>query len=470
MATRQRVWISGGLATALLVLALGACSSKPPATVARSADDGRGSYKVGKPYTIDGITYYPTEDMTYSETGIASWYGPGFHGRYTASGEVYDQEGVSAAHKTLPMPSIVRVTNLDNGRTVIARINDRGPFVSGRIIDMSKGGARELGIDVTGTAHVRVEIMRRESEIVKQIALQGGGITQQMAALANPPDVLDASPGPVIASASEPSSPAAPSQPTRIASASQPIWSPGDPPPSVPMVTSDGDAASPPSSVAAAPVAPATPPSIAPAPVAPMSVAAAPVTPAPVASTPLAPPPSTLPAPPSRQVQVAAMPTPPVAAPVAPSPPVRQASWSPQELAQTNGVDADLSSGESRPAAPPSTLGNQAAALSGGGRHSYAPSVPAGQPPAANPRLAAPAVAGQGGLYVQAGAFSQLESAEKVRVGLARFGKVLVTPIQANGRELYRVRLGPMSDTQSADTLRQEMLRAGYRDARVVND
>jgi rare lipoprotein A len=173
-------------------------------------------------------------------------------------------------------------------------------------------------------------------------------------------------------------------------------------------------------------------------------------------------------------VQVTAMPPPPVVspttspvAPVAPPPPVRQASWSPQELAQTNGVDADVGDAP-RLAAPPSTLGNQAAVLSGG-RHAYTPTV-AAQPPAANPRLAAPASRGQGGLYVQAGAFSQLESAERVRVQLAHFGNALVTPVQANGRELYRVRLGPVSDARAADSLRQQMLRSGYRDARVVND
>lgn len=441
----------------MLALALAACSSKPPST-ARSPDDGRGSYKVGKPYTVDGVTYYPAEDMTYSETGIASWYGPGFHGRYTASGEVYDQEGVSAAHKTLPMPSIVRVTNLDNGRTVIARINDRGPFVSGRIIDMSKGGARQLGIDLTGTAHVRVEILRRESEIVKQVALQGGGVSQQMAALAspsaNPPDVLDAAPGPMIANAPPPSaSPAASaapaSQTTRVASASQPIWSPGDPPPRVPMVTSDGNAASP--SADSAPVV------------------SSPVAPVPVTSTPIAPPPS------ADNGQIASVPVaapPPssnsqlASSPVAPTPPVRQASWSPQELADTNGIDAGTSP---QLASPPSTLGNQAATLSGGS-HGNAPRPASVQNPAANPRLAATTPAGQGGVYVQAGAFSQLESAERVRVQLSRYGNASVSPVQANGRELYRVRLGPVSNAQAADSLRQQMLQAGYRDARVVND
>src|SRR5579862_614679 len=88
---------------------------------------GKGIYKVGDPYQIKGVWYYPSEDFNYDETGIASWYGPDFHGKYTANGEVYDMTDVTAAHRTLPMPSVVRVTNLENGRSLILRINDRGP-------------------------------------------------------------------------------------------------------------------------------------------------------------------------------------------------------------------------------------------------------------------------------------------------------------------------------------------------------
>ena len=93
-------------------------------------------YKVGNPYEIDGIWYYPERDLSYDETGIASWYGDEFAGKPTANGEIFDPDIVSAAHKTLPMPSVVRVINLDNGRSLVVRINDRGPFVAGRIIDL----------------------------------------------------------------------------------------------------------------------------------------------------------------------------------------------------------------------------------------------------------------------------------------------------------------------------------------------
>jgi rare lipoprotein A len=128
-----------------------------------------GGYKVGKPYQIQGVWYYPNEDYAYDETGIASWYGPDFHGKYTANGDVFDQNAVSAAHRTLPMPSIVKVTNLDNGRSIEVKVNDRGPFAHGRILDLSKHAAELLGMDMQGTARVRVQIMADES---RALALQ----------------------------------------------------------------------------------------------------------------------------------------------------------------------------------------------------------------------------------------------------------------------------------------------------------
>ena len=117
-------------------------------------------YKVGDPYQIGGVWYYPKEDPGYDQTGIASWYGADFHGRLTADGELFDRTTISAAHPTLPMPVNVRVTNLDNGRSIVVRINDRGPFVRGRIVDVSHAAARELGLLRSGVARVRVEPCR----------------------------------------------------------------------------------------------------------------------------------------------------------------------------------------------------------------------------------------------------------------------------------------------------------------------
>jgi rare lipoprotein A len=133
-----------------------------------------GAYKVGNPYQIEGVWYYPAEDYGYDETGIASWYGPGFHQKFTANGEVFDQNDLTAAHRTLPMPCFVRVTNLDNGRSIVLRVNDRGPYARGRIIDLSRRSAQLLGYENIGTAKVRVQIMANESRELAD-ALRSGG-------------------------------------------------------------------------------------------------------------------------------------------------------------------------------------------------------------------------------------------------------------------------------------------------------
>ena len=130
-------------------------------------------YKVGNPYQIAGIWYYPDRDLTYDKTGIASWYGDEFGGRLTANGEIFDPALVSAAHKTLPMPSVVRVTNLDNGKSLVVRVNDRGPYVSGRIIDMSREGARLLGFKDEGIARVRVKLLVEQSLRLEELARNG---------------------------------------------------------------------------------------------------------------------------------------------------------------------------------------------------------------------------------------------------------------------------------------------------------
>lgn len=163
------------LVPAALVLALGACAGgyNGPGAASGGKTSSHGYYKVGNPYQINGIWYYPAEDYAYDETGIASWYGPGFHKERTANGETFNQEEVTAAHKTLPMPSLVRVTNLDNGRSIVVRVNDRGPFVGGRIIDMSHRSAQLLGFDRSGTAKVRVQILPDESRAVAAAARAG---------------------------------------------------------------------------------------------------------------------------------------------------------------------------------------------------------------------------------------------------------------------------------------------------------
>ena len=130
-----------------------------------------GTYKVGNPYKIMGKWYYPKEDYSYSEVGMASWYGADFHAKTTANGEKYDMNSLTAAHRTLPLPSIVKVTNLENGRSLVLRVNDRGPYAKGRIIDVSKRASQLLGFHTQGTTKVRVEIMEKESKALKAALL-----------------------------------------------------------------------------------------------------------------------------------------------------------------------------------------------------------------------------------------------------------------------------------------------------------
>jgi rare lipoprotein A len=165
MGYRWRTWIVLGAFAA----ALGGCAETNLAAHALKSATGpstpqqppRGDrpVKIGKPYQVGGVWYHPREDPTYDETGLASWYGEPFHGRQTAWGDIYDMNALTAAHKTLPLPSTVRVTNLENGRSLLLTVNDRGPFVNGRIIDVSRRGSQLLGFYGAGTAKVRVQVV-----------------------------------------------------------------------------------------------------------------------------------------------------------------------------------------------------------------------------------------------------------------------------------------------------------------------
>ncbi len=130
-------------------------------------------YKIGKKYNVGGRYYYPKKDLYYNKTGIASWYGPKFHGKLTANGEIYNQYALTAAHKTLPLPSAVKVTNLKNNKSIVLRINDRGPFVNDRIIDLSSKAADILDLKREGTGLVRVQILREKSLYLEKLAKQG---------------------------------------------------------------------------------------------------------------------------------------------------------------------------------------------------------------------------------------------------------------------------------------------------------
>jgi len=313
-------------AVALLAACLAACGSSGGKGMAQ-----RGSYKIGAPYKIDGVTYTPQEEFDHVETGVASWYGPGFHGKSTANGEPYDQSARTAAHRTLQMPSIVRVTNLDNGLSTVVRVNDRGPFARSRVIDLSRTAAQELDIVRNGTAHVRIDQLQAESLAVKDVAIGGGGPAEQQAAVAQVSSGRYApQPAPVqVATYAPPLPPPAPVQPAPA----QPVWP--------------------------------TNPRSAPAEVVPVAAAAG------------------------------------------------------------NGATvASLATGT----------------------------------------MLQPA----GGFYVQTGAFSTPENAERQRDAVRSYGLSEISQGSAGGRDVYRVRLGPYTTSDAAGIVADRLKRSGYGDARVV--
>jgi rare lipoprotein A len=310
-----------GIALASLAALLAACSTAPerigPAYPHGTTSEG-GVYKIGNPYQIGDTWYYPREQPDYDETGIASWYGPDFYGHRTANGEMYDGTQMTAAHRTLPMPVNVRVTNLENGRSVVVRVNDRGPYAKGRIIDLSAAAAKALDVVSNGTAKVRVTYLGRadgmETYTPQDIA------TAAKAAPVKKVDVggLDIVPGVPVAAPPPPAATVASLAPTLVTSL---------PPPPLPS--------------------PATEPT----------------------------------------GQVTQVPVP-------------------------------------------------------GATH----------------------------LYVQAGAFSTRANAERLRGRLAAAGDVDISPIDRDGKRLYRVRCGPYDDVESADAALSRLSGLGSNDAHIVVD
>lgn len=326
----QRRWRSKQRVAVLLslmvgpLIAAGCAEAQLGAHVAKSLGQGTGGgvYKVGNPYKIDGEWYYPAENENYDNKGIASWYGPNFHGKPTANGEVFDQNLITAAHPTLPMPIYARVTNLENGRSLVVRINDRGPFVSDREIDLSRRSAELLGYLNKGTARVRVQYLRRaplDGDVPDiQSVVADGGFTA-------PPPQQPSDRDTAIA---------APTGPVQVASLT----------PAYPVVAAAGTLL--PSDMA------------------------------PIADDPI-----------------------------------------------------------------PSQATPQSSSLS-----------------------AAPLP----GTYVQAGAFANQANAEALKIQLSDLGRVDVNPINVDGTDLYRVRVGPVENPQAASDLLQQLTGRGHTNARVV--
>ncbi len=158
------------LTTTIFSLLLSGCSS---VSVFNSDDEDveepetHSVYYIGEPYYVKGVLYTPKEDMNYSERGFATWYSRDSENRLTTNGEVFDDNALTAAHKTLPLPSLVRITNLENGNTAIVRVNDRGPAINNRLIDVSKRAAEALELSETGTTMVQVDILPSQSRRLK---------------------------------------------------------------------------------------------------------------------------------------------------------------------------------------------------------------------------------------------------------------------------------------------------------------
>jgi rare lipoprotein A len=332
---------------------LSACGSSSRGGGGGGGTAQRGSYKIGSPYKIDGVTYTPQEEFNRTETGVASWYGPGFHGKSTANGESYDQSERTAAHRTLQMPAIVRVTNLDNGMTTVVRINDRGPFARSRIIDLSRTAAQELDIVRNGTARVRIDQLPAESRAVRDVAISGGGPAEQNAAVA------------------------------QVASGQRT---------------------------------------------------------APAATMAAAPPPAQVPVQVPAQVIIPPQPQ-PVIVPAQPPP----QPW--QTTPQPPSMETPVAHGGRRGGVTVASLAN------GGGAIAPTTSALAGS-----------------GFYVQTGAFSTMENAERQRGAVRSYGVSEVSQASAGGRDVWRVRLGPYTTADAAGIVADRLKRSGYGDARVVSE
>ncbi|MCH2546049.1 MAG: septal ring lytic transglycosylase RlpA family protein [Alphaproteobacteria bacterium] len=365
-----------------------------------------GNLKIGNPYDIDGRTYIPAYDPDYDETGVASWYGPGFHGRSTANGERFDQHALTAAHRTLPLPSVVRVTNTENGKIAVLTVNDRGPFKKDRIIDLSKASAEKLGVIASGTAPVRVEYLPVESrrmviDLVRNNKLKASQDTLAMLGIDNlvqenaidlVADVQPTAPRTAPSSGFGLVSSAAAATPAarRAAASSMASGSLQEAPEEMRLARLDNVAAM----DASAPqyMLDETENVVA--------VAA----------------PNNLQQLPDSQMQDTPL-YKPLDAPEMPTPQAQQYD----SVANTNAVT-------SRPNTSPS------------------------------------------GIFIQAGSFSESRNANNLSQRIASIGQTSVKPVEISGRTWYRVRVGPLTNMNTAHSALRNLQNMGISDAHVVKD
>lgn len=446
-----------GLRRVAAVSALGGCLAACSSGGDLTPPPNGGTFKVGAPYEIGDQWYYPQEQPEYDETGIASWYGPSFYGHRTANGEIFDASAMTAAHRTLPMPVNVRVTNLDNGRTVILRVNDRGPYAKSRIIDVSEHAAEVLGFKGAGTAHVRVQYLARAdgnapSSDYDDVALNARPAPSVSdssgaddAAEAARTAALNAGSIGVTAGAGVAS--AAVHTPPAVAASVVPV----------PAVSSDGDNDPSPDDGAVADDDAVVDGSGA------------------VAASDLPPPNDAAPSG-SAPVTVASLDAPQSLPQSAPTPP-------PQPPANSMTASAAAGSAATRPdltpmiggdpnapAPPPLTEQHDSAAGQQVVAAGTAPPPASANQPAVAVWHSMPAPAAHTKIYVQAGAFSSRSNADHLSSTLAAIGAAFVSPIEKAGAELYRVRMGPFDDIGEATSALARVTGLGNTGAKIVVD
>jgi len=454
-APRVLRWFAFGAVAAQLA----ACGTtpEPSRNTTFSLPPGTYGYVVGQPYTIYGKRYYPKEEFDYDRTGIASWYGPGFHGKRTASGETYNQDDMTAAHTTLQMPAMVEVTNLENGRKAVVRLNDRGPYHDDRIIDLSKRAAEELGFADRGIARVRVRVLAGESQSMKQIALGKMPSRSPTLSAHAPPETAKSQPTP-LAVVTQPLSP--PPLPTPTASVAAQPTTP------VPRMAVSQSATNEPSNNTNAVKVEELPP------------------PANMRPSTTQPPRLAAPQRPTDARPTDARPT-DRRQPMALAPPDTAPTRSQQDepYAERNGDEGDRAyvppDTSLRPA--PTRLTTQIptrATEPPPVRPAVQPSVqtsiqpptqPSGRTPPAKAAWNPQPNVGQK-FYVQAGSFASRGTATQAERNLATIGKVHTVQATEKKGVFYRVRLGPYASADETERHRQRVIAKGYAAARIVTD
>ncbi len=436
---------------------------------ARLPAQSNAHYVLGKPYQFDGVWYQPAVDYGYDQTGIASIYPPSAVGLSTTSGEAYDENAIAGAHKTLPLPCMVRITNLENGKSIALRLNDRGPFVDDRIVALTPAAARALGVTNQTSLQVRVQIMAKESQALADSLQPGGGVSP--------------APAPVVKVTTLPLASGTAIQPMK------PVAAQGSPPPLPPQPTSPPENTSPPPAPAVAiPAASPPAPQAATAPVIPLAIplpepAALAQPPAPLAQPPAAPaPPPAKPSPPPATASTpATTPAPDNSAASAATVHVVEPTVAPALAAPV--VPAHAVMPAKTVTAPPAQPVPEVSVNVTNATVPPASTAPASTPPA-QPAIpiqltSAPAATDTGKIkplpvdlpaqfFIQTGAFKKTADADSLRDKLTSLAPAKVVPTRLGAQDFSAVLLGPIPTMSDAQRLLKQITGMGYSDAVLI--